>query len=203
MSGVSLNHRIIPPSDPRHWHQITSLLTRSIIQQCAGHWTRRTGRDLPRHSRKLVSLYISRKHKNCCLDIINKLLILDVCFDHMLSPGPKCQYCPGWAATLRPEEITKRWLGARFRDYSGPGTALWTLRRCELCDNHLSTESTVQPGQLPGTARTGYSYLGLYPGTQHQPQPHNPTWNSKSSQEKVLYRILFCYLQFQFMEGFY
>lgn len=75
-----------------------------------------------------------------------------------------------------------------------PG-ALWTLRRCELCDNHLSTESTVQPGQLPGTARTGYSYLGLYPGTQHQPQPHNPTWNSKSSQEKVLYRILFSYLQ--------
>ena len=77
-----------------------------------------------------------------------------------------------------------------------PVTALWTLRRCELCDNHLSTESTVQPGQQPGTARTGYSYLGLYPGTQHQPQPHNPTWNSKSSQEKVLYWILFCYLQF-------
>ena len=76
MSGVSLNPRIIPPSDPRHWHQITSLLTRSIIQQCAGHWTRRTGRDLPRHSRKLVSLNISRKHKNCCLDIIKSLILL-------------------------------------------------------------------------------------------------------------------------------
>ena len=105
------------------------LLTRSIIQQCAGHPHPRgqNSRDILGNSSHLT--------QNHCLNDNSEYsrfwsLVISRC---------KCHYRPGWAATLRLEEITKRWLGARFRDYSGPVHCRHS-GRCELRDNHLSTE---------------------------------------------------------------
>ena len=116
--------------------------------------------------------------------------ILDICVDHWLSLDVKCHYCPGWAATLRLEEITKRWLGARFRDYSCPvHCGHWDTGRCELRDNHLSTESSVHC--LASCAGLVTPTLGCIQAHTTNPNPHNPTWNSESSaEEKVLYRFI-------------
>ena len=164
------------PVWPSGWHQITSLLTRSITQQCAGHWHHRAPETF---SETRLTMNISPDTKTFVSVLIFHWITTTLWSLVIFS---KCHYSPGWAATLRLEEITKRLLGARFtpgrhctKETQTPGDV-----SCVTTTWVLSSAQCALPAAEPGL-RLVTVRLPWATAHQHQPQPQNPTWNSRSS----------------------